>query len=53
MALGVMQFQGQWAAETARILACVILAMLPALAFFFFAERQLVAGVAPTSGSKG
>jgi raffinose/stachyose/melibiose transport system permease protein len=51
--LGVMQFQGQWAAETARILAYVILAMLPALAFFFFAERQLVAGIAPTSGSKG
>lgn len=51
--LGVMQFQGQWAAETARILAYVMLAMVPALAFFFFAERQLVAGIAPTAGSKG
>lgn len=51
--LGVMQFQGQWAAETALILAYVMLAMVPALAFFLFAERQLVAGIAPTAGSKG
>jgi raffinose/stachyose/melibiose transport system permease protein len=51
--LGVMQFQGQWAAETALVLAYVMLAMVPALAFFFLAERQLVAGIAPGSGSKG
>jgi raffinose/stachyose/melibiose transport system permease protein len=48
-----MQFQGQWAAETARILAYVMLAMVPALVFFFFAERQIVAGIAPTAGNKG
>jgi raffinose/stachyose/melibiose transport system permease protein len=52
--LGVMQFTGQWASETARILAYVMLAMVPALAFFFFAERQIVAGIAPSaSGTKG
>ena len=51
--LGVMKFQGQWAAETALILAYVMLAMVPALLFFFIAERQIVAGIAPSSGSKG
>jgi raffinose/stachyose/melibiose transport system permease protein len=51
--LGVMQFSGQWASQTGLILAYVMLAMLPALAFFFLAERQLVAGIAPTAGQKG
>ena len=44
---------GRWAAETALILAYVMLAMVPALLFFFIAERQIVAGIAPGSGSKG
>lgn len=51
--LGVMRYSGQYAAETARILAYTMLALLPALAFFFFAERQLVAGIAPSAGQKG
>lgn len=43
--LGVQQFQGQYAADTARILAYVVAAMLPALAFYAVAERQLVGGL--------
>lgn len=43
--LGVTQFQGQYAADTARILAYVVLAMVPALAFYAVAERQLIGGL--------
>jgi len=43
---GVQQFQGQYAADTARILAYVVLAMVPALAFYAVAERQLIGGLA-------
>ena len=50
--LGVTQFQGQYAADTARILAYVVLAMVPALAFYAVAERQLVGGLA-TGALKG
>jgi raffinose/stachyose/melibiose transport system permease protein len=47
--LGVTQFQGQYAADAARILAYVVLAMVPALALYAMAERQLVGGL--TSGA--
>lgn len=47
--LGVQQYQGQYATDTARVLAYVIVAMVPALAFYAVAERQLVGGL--TSGS--
>ena len=50
--VGVQQFQGQYASDTARVLAYVVLAMVPALAFFAVAERQLVGGLA-TGASKG
>ena len=43
--LGVQQFQGQYASDTARILAYVVAAMLPALAFYAVAERQLIGGL--------
>jgi raffinose/stachyose/melibiose transport system permease protein len=43
--VGVQQFQGQYAADTARILAYVVAAMVPALAFYSVAERQLIGGV--------
>jgi raffinose/stachyose/melibiose transport system permease protein len=50
--LGVQQFQSQYSADTARILAYVTLAMLPSLICYAFAERQLISGL--TSGiSKG
>jgi raffinose/stachyose/melibiose transport system permease protein len=47
--VGVQQFQGQYAADTARILAYVVLAMVPSLAFYAVAERHLVGGL--TSGA--
>jgi raffinose/stachyose/melibiose transport system permease protein len=43
--LGVTQFQGQYAADVARILAYVVLAMVPALALYILAERQLIGGL--------
>ncbi|MFI6919014.1 carbohydrate ABC transporter permease [Nonomuraea spiralis] len=43
--LGIQQFQGQYAADTARVLAYLILAMLPALGFYAIAERHLVGGL--------
>ncbi|HEY8534270.1 MAG TPA: carbohydrate ABC transporter permease [Micromonospora sp.] len=43
--LGVQQFQGQYTSDTARVLAYVVMAMLPALAFYSVAERQLIGGL--------
>lgn len=51
--LGVQQFSSQFGQDTALVLAYTMLASVPALAFFFVAERQIVAGIAPTVGSKG
>ncbi|MEO8178168.1 MAG: carbohydrate ABC transporter permease [Deltaproteobacteria bacterium] len=47
--LGVTQFQGQYAADAARILAYVVLAMVPALALYAVAQRQIIGGL--TSGA--
>lgn len=47
--IGVQQFQGQYASDTAKVLAYVTIAMIPALIFFAFAERHLVQGL--TSGA--
>lgn len=44
--IGVQQFQGQYSSEYARIFAYLVLAMVPALAFYSVAERQLVGGLA-------
>ncbi|MFF3336458.1 carbohydrate ABC transporter permease [Streptomyces sp. NPDC002888] len=43
--VGVQQFQGQYASDTARVFAYLVLAMVPALAFYSVAERQLVGGL--------
>ncbi|GAA3163778.1 carbohydrate ABC transporter permease [Planomonospora alba] len=43
--VGVQQFSGQYSSDTARVLAYVIVAMIPALAFYAVAERQLVGGL--------
>ncbi|MEU1722195.1 carbohydrate ABC transporter permease [Actinomadura sp. ATCC 39365] len=43
--LGIQQFQGQYATDTARVLAYLILAMVPALGFYAIAERHLVGGL--------
>jgi raffinose/stachyose/melibiose transport system permease protein len=50
--VGVQQFQGQYATDTARVLAYVVLSMVPALAFYAVAERQLIGGLA-TGVTKG
>jgi raffinose/stachyose/melibiose transport system permease protein len=43
--VGVQQFQGQYASDTARVFAYLVLAMVPALAFYAVAERQLIGGI--------
>jgi raffinose/stachyose/melibiose transport system permease protein len=50
--LGVMQFSTQYTADTARVLAFTTLSMIPALAFYLFAERQIVGGLT-TGAVKG
>ncbi|MEW9527076.1 carbohydrate ABC transporter permease [Microbispora sp. NPDC049125] len=47
--LGVQQFQGEYLSDTAKILAYVVVSMVPALLFYGVAERQLVSGL--TAGS--
>jgi len=43
--LGTMQFQGQYSSDLALIAAFVTLSALPAILFYLFAERQIVAGL--------
>ena len=42
---GVTNFSTQYTTDTARILAYTTLALIPALVFYVFAERQLVGGL--------
>jgi raffinose/stachyose/melibiose transport system permease protein len=43
--VGVQQYQGQYASDYALIMAYIVLAMVPALAFYAVAERQLIGGL--------
>ncbi|MFR9775685.1 carbohydrate ABC transporter permease [Micromonospora sp. MS34] len=43
--LGVQNFSSQYTSDTAGILAFTSMAMLPALLFFTFAEKQIVGGL--------
>jgi raffinose/stachyose/melibiose transport system permease protein len=43
--LGVMQYQGQFGSDWGKILAFVSLALTPAVIFYLFAERQIIAGL--------
>jgi raffinose/stachyose/melibiose transport system permease protein len=43
--VGVQQYQGQYSSDYALILAYIVLAMVPALAFYSVAERQLIGGL--------
>jgi raffinose/stachyose/melibiose transport system permease protein len=43
--LGIMQFQGQYGTDWARVLAFVTLAMTPTIGFYLLAERHIVAGL--------
>lgn len=47
--LGVTNFSTQYSSDTAKILAYTSLSLIPALAFYLVAERQLVGGL--TSGA--
>jgi raffinose/stachyose/melibiose transport system permease protein len=47
--LGVMQYRGQYASDWGAILAFLSLAMIPAVVFYLFAERHIIAGL--TAGS--
>ena len=47
--LGVMNFSTQYVSDQARILAFTVVAIMPAILFYAFAERQLVSGL--TSGA--
>jgi raffinose/stachyose/melibiose transport system permease protein len=43
--LGTMQFQGQYGQDLAMIAAFVTLSAIPAVIFYFFAEKQIVSGL--------
>jgi raffinose/stachyose/melibiose transport system permease protein len=50
--LGVMNFSTQYVSDQARILAFTVVAMIPAVAFYVVAERQIVGGLT-AGGVKG
>jgi raffinose/stachyose/melibiose transport system permease protein len=43
--LGTMQFQGQYGQDLALVSAFVVLASIPTVIFYIFAERQIVSGL--------
>ena len=43
--MGVAAYQGEYAQDTAAILAYTSLSMVPALLFFVAAERRIVGGL--------
>ena len=43
--LGIMQYQGQFGTDWAKVLAFVSLAMAPTIIFYLIAERHIVAGL--------
>jgi len=45
MPLGIMQFQGQFGTDWARVLAFVSIALMPTVVFYLVAERQIIAGL--------
>jgi raffinose/stachyose/melibiose transport system permease protein len=47
--LGTMQFFGQYTANWSRLMAFIVVAMLPAVLFYMLAERHIVSGL--TSGA--
>ena len=50
--LGIMQFQGQFGTDWARVLAFISLALVPTILFYLVAERQIIAGLT-TAAVKG
>lgn len=43
--LGIMQYQGQFGTDWARVMAYVMLLILPAIVFYLFAEKYIVTGL--------
>ncbi|MEU9842606.1 carbohydrate ABC transporter permease [Actinomadura sp. NPDC048032] len=43
--VGIQQFQGQYSTNYALVIAYIVLAMAPAIAFYAVAERQLIGGL--------
>lgn len=43
--LGIMQFQGQYGTDYARIMAYVVLLIIPAVLFYLVAEKYIVTGL--------
>jgi len=43
--LGIMQFQGQYGSDWARVMAYISLSLVPTILFYLLAERQIVAGL--------
>lgn len=45
LTLGLMQFQGQYGTDWARIMAYVVILMIPAVGFYLLTERYIVTGL--------
>jgi raffinose/stachyose/melibiose transport system permease protein len=43
--LGVMQYQGQFGTDWARVMAFVMLLIIPAVIFYIFAEKYIITGL--------
>lgn len=43
--LGIMQFQGQFGTDWARVMAYISLALIPTIIFYLFAERHIISGL--------
>jgi raffinose/stachyose/melibiose transport system permease protein len=43
--LGIMQYQGQFGTDWARVMAYVVILMVPAVAFYLLTERYIVTGL--------
>jgi raffinose/stachyose/melibiose transport system permease protein len=43
--LGIMQYQGEYSTDWGRVLAFVSLTMVPAVAFYLAAQKQIIAGL--------
>ncbi len=49
MALGIMQYQGQYGTDWGKVLAFVSLTLAPAVIFYLMAQKHIIAGL--TSGA--
>lgn len=52
VAVGIAFFQGEYSTDWGMLMAASVMATIPALALFIFAQRYFVQGIA-TSGLKG